>query len=99
MSRKLTATIAAAALGAGLLLGAVGVVVAGDRTPTGMMGTHGAGQACDAAHMGSHMTTAQMSQMMGGSMDELMDEMMGSGSGMGSGMGAGLHQQHHSTRP
>ena len=87
--------IAAGALGAGLLLGAVGVAVAGDRTPGGMMGAGGAGQVCDATHMGSHMTVAQMNQIMGGSMVELMDDMMGAGSGMG----MGLHQQHHATQP
>jgi hypothetical protein len=95
MSRKLTAAIAAAALGAGLLLGAVGAVVAGDGRGPGMMGTGGAGQVCDASHMRSHMTVAQMNQMMGSSMDELMDDMMGSGSRMGT----GLHQQHHATQP
>jgi hypothetical protein len=93
MSRKLAAAIAAGALGAGLLLGAVGAVVADDGTPPGMMGAGGAGQACDASHMASHMTTAQMTQMMGGSFEGMM------GSGMGSGMGAGLHQQHHGARP
>jgi hypothetical protein len=89
MSRKLAAAIAAGALGAGLLLGAVGVALAGDRPPGGMMGTGGAGQVCDASHMRSHMTAAQMNQMMGGSMDELMDDMMGTGP----------HQQHHATQP
>lgn len=97
MSRKLTAAIAAGTLGAGVLLGAVGAVVAGDGTLPEMMGSGGAGQACDASHMASHMTTAQMTQMMGGSFEDMMGS--GIGSGMGSGMGAGLHQQHHGARP
>jgi len=95
----LAAAIAAGALGAGLLLGAVGVVVAGDRTPGGMMGTDGAGLACDpslmASYMASHMTVEQMNQMMGGSMHQVMGGMMGPGSGMG----WGLHQQHHPAQP
>jgi hypothetical protein len=86
MSRKLTAVIAAGTLGAGLLLGAVGGVLAGDGSRPGMMGSGAAGQ-CDESHMGSHMTTAQMTRMMGSGM-------MGSGT-MGSGMGTGTHSQHH----
>ena len=93
MSRKLVAAIAAAALAVGLLLGAVGAVVAGDGPFKGIMGSGGEFQ-CDASHMGSHMTTEQMSQMMGGS----FGGMMGSGM-MGSGMGAGMHSQHHGVQP
>jgi hypothetical protein len=92
MSRKLTAVIAAGTLGAGLLLGAVGGVLAGDVSRPGMMGSGAAGQ-CDESHMGSHMTTAQMTQMMGGSFEDMM------GSGMGAGMGAGGHSQHHGEQP
>jgi hypothetical protein len=88
MSRKLITAIAAGALAAGLLLGAVGAVVAGDGPFKGMMGSGGELQ-CDASQMGSHMTTEQMSQMMGGSFRGMM----------GSGMGAGLHSQHHGAQP
>jgi hypothetical protein len=88
MSKKLTAVIAAGALAVGLLLGVVGAVVAGDDGFKGMMGSGSAGQ-CDAAQMGSHMTTEQMTQMMGGSFEGMM----------GSGMGAGLHSQHHGAQP
>ena len=89
MSRKLVAAIAAGALAVGLLLGAVGAVVAGDGPLRGMMG-FGGDLPCDASHMGSHMTTAQMSQMMGGSFGGMM------GSGM---MGSGLHSEHHGVQP
>lgn len=88
MSRKLAAVIAAGALAVGLLLGAVGAVVAGDGVFKGMMGSGGDFQ-CDASHMGSHMTTEQMSQMMGDSF----------GGMMGSGMGGGVHSQHHGDQP
>jgi hypothetical protein len=76
MSKKLTAVIAAAALGAGVLLGTVGGVLARDGSSPGMMGS-GDDFQCDASHMGSHMTTEQMSQMMG--------------AGMGSGMHSQHH--------
>jgi hypothetical protein len=92
MSRKLIAVIAAGALAAGLLLGAVGAVVAGDGPFKGMMGSGGDFQ-CDASHMGSHMTTEQMSLMMGGVFEGMI------GSGMGAGMGSGLHSQHHGAQP
>jgi hypothetical protein len=88
MSKKLTAVIAAAALGAGVLLGTVGGVLARDGSIPGIMGSRGDLQ-CDASHMGSHMTTEQMSQMMGGSF----------GGMMGSGMGSGMHSQHHGGQP
>ena len=93
MSRKLAAAIAAGALSAGLLLGAVGSAVADHRTGSvGMMGSDAVIR-CNAAHMGSHMTTAQMTRMMGGNVDGMMD---GSPGGMmGTGMGAGQHSQHH----
>lgn len=91
MSRRWTAAIAAGVLAAGLVLGAVGAVVAGDGTFPGMMG-NGAGQ-CDASNMASHMTTEQMTQMMGGSFDDMM------GTGMGAGMGSGMYSQHHGARP
>lgn len=84
MSKKLNAVITAGALAVGLLLGAVGAVVAGDGPIRGMMGSDGDFQ-CDASHMGSHMTTEQMSQMMGGSMDGMM--------------GSGLHSLHHAAQP
>lgn len=84
MSKRLTAVIAAAALGAGVLLGTVGGVLAGDDFIPGMMGSGGDFQ-CDPSQMGSHMTTEQMSQMMGGSF----------GGMMGSGTGSGIHSQHH----
>jgi hypothetical protein len=88
MSKKLTAVIAAAALGAGVLLGTVGGVLARDGSSPGMMGS-GDDFQCDASHMGSHMTTEQMSQMMGGSL----------GGMMGFGMGSGMHTQHHGGKP
>lgn len=96
MSKRWTAAIAAATLGAGLLLGAAGGVLAGDGTFRGMMGSGGSGQ-CDASHMGTHMTTAQMTEMMGGSFDDMMGT--GMGAGMGAGMGSGFHSQHHGARP
>jgi hypothetical protein len=92
MSKKLIAAIAAGALAVGLLLGAVGAVVAGDGPFKGVTGSGGDFQ-CDASHMGSHMTTEQMSQMMGGSFEDMM------GSGMGAGMGSGAHSQHHGAQP
>lgn len=93
MSRKLTAVIAATTLGAGLLLGAVGGVLAGDGSLPGMMGSRSDIQ-CDASHMGAHMTTAQMTQMMGGTYEGMMGSGVGSGM-MGSGVGSDLHSQHH----
>jgi hypothetical protein len=98
MSKRWTAAIAAATLGAGLLLGAAGGVLAGSGSLPGMMGS-GGGVQCDASHMGSHMTSAQMTEMMGSGAGA---GMMGSGTGpgmMGSGMGSGLHSQHHGTQP
>jgi len=93
MSRKLTAVIAAATLGAGVLLGAAGGVLAGNGSLSGMMGSRGEFQ-CDASHMGSHMTTAPMTEMMGGSFEGMIG-----GSGMGAGMGSGTHAQHHRVQP
>jgi hypothetical protein len=89
MSKKLTAVIAAAALGAGVLLGTVGGVLAGDGSIPGMMGSGGDLQ-CDGSPMESHMTTEQMSQMMGGSFGGMM------GGGL---MGSGIHSQHHGGQP
>jgi len=93
MSKRWTAAIAAATLGAGLLLGAAGGVLAGNGSLSGMMGSRGEFQ-CDASRMGSHMTTAQMTEMMGGSFEGMMG-----GSGMGAGMGSGTHSQHHGVQP
>lgn len=97
MSKKLTAVIGAAALGAGVLLGTVGGVLAGDGSIPGMMGSGGDFQ-CDASQMGSHMTTEQMNQMMGGSIGGMMGSAGGAGM-MGSGLGSGMHSQHHGVRP
>ena len=102
MSRRLTAAIAAASLGVGLVLGAVGAAIGGTGNAPESATANVAGR-CDAAQMQAYMGSTDMLEMMGGSgmMGGTSSGMMGgSGTtdGTSSGLTSGQHAQHHGMR-